>query len=517
MAPLFRRVAAWPGRTLETLERRPGLVALGLAVFYLALTGVLAARRWLWNDELYTFYIARLPGLAATWDALMTGAEQLPPLVYVVTRWSHTIFGTSELATRLPAVLGFGVMTICLFRVVARRTSPLFAALAGLFPLASGAFPYAYEARPYGLVLGCAGLALLAWQAATEPERQPWALVGLGGSLAAATSLHYYAVLLVSPLAFGELVRTLRRRRVDYPVWAAFVAAAVPLAAFLPLIRSARRYAGGFWAPADWATVGGVYAFLLDPARGPLDALLVLAALAALGRVVTPGIRARETHLALPAHEAAAALGFVALPVVALVLAYPSTGVLSARYVLPTIVGFALLFGWTTDVLCGGRGLPAAALALVVGVTVLQFQADERFRISRDIADRAQTLRFLARHAQDDLPIVVASQHTFVQLAHYASPELGQRLRYLADPEAALRRFGHNAGERGVLELRRWAALDVQEYRVAIGSGLPFLVYDTQGGRGSWLLDALETDRLPTEGRAADGRRVLLLVRPRSP
>jgi hypothetical protein len=180
-------------------------------------------------------------------------------------------------------------------------------------------------------------------------------------------------------------------------------------------------------------------------------------------------------------------------------------------------VGFALLFAWTADALCGGRGLPATALAVVLGVTVLQFQADERFRISRDIADRAQTLRFLARHAPDGLPIVVANQHTFVQLAHYASAELGHRLRYLADPEAALRRFGHNAGERGVLELRHWAALDVQEYRLAIGSGGSFLVYDGQGGRGSWLLDALKADRLPTEVSAEDGRRVLLLVRPRSP
>jgi hypothetical protein len=277
MAPLLLRLAAWPGRALETLERRPGLVAGGLTAFYLALAVVLAARRLLWNDEFYTFHIARLPGLAAIWDALTTGAEQLPPLVYVATRWSQAILGTSELATRLPAVLGFGVMTLCLFRVVAWRASPLFAALAMLFPLASGAFPYAYEARPYGLVLGCAGLALLAWQAATEHARRPLALIGLGGSLAAATSLHYYAVLLVGPLALGELVRSARRRRVDYPVWVAFVAAVVPLAAFLPLIRSARRYAGGSWAPADWATVGGVYAFLLDPARGPLDALLALA------------------------------------------------------------------------------------------------------------------------------------------------------------------------------------------------------------------------------------------------
>jgi hypothetical protein len=111
----------------------------------------------------------------------------------------------------------------------------------------------------------------------------------------------------------------------------------------------------------------------------------------------------------------------------------------------------------------------------------------------------------------------VANQHTFVQLAHYASAELGHRLRYRADPAAALRRFGHNAGERGVLELRHWAALDVQEYRLAIGSGGSFLVYDGQGGRGSWLLDALKADRLPTEVSAEDGRRVLLLVRPRSP
>ena len=112
MAPLLRRLAAWPGRALETLERRPGLVAGGLTAFYLALAVVLAARRLLWNDELYTFHIARLPGLAAIWDALTTGAEQLPPLVYVAWRDRAALSVKEALIGFAPAIAWLAFATV---------------------------------------------------------------------------------------------------------------------------------------------------------------------------------------------------------------------------------------------------------------------------------------------------------------------------------------------------------------------------------------------------------------------
>src|SRR5262245_7481376 len=57
----------------------------GFSTLYLSSTFVLASRKLMWNDEFFTFYISRLPNVSELWSALMTGADQIPPLFYLIT------------------------------------------------------------------------------------------------------------------------------------------------------------------------------------------------------------------------------------------------------------------------------------------------------------------------------------------------------------------------------------------------------------------------------------------------
>src|SRR5204863_4848835 len=140
------------------------------------------------------------------------------------------------------------LMTICVFAFVARRASPLYGLVAALFPIATSAYGYAYEARAYGLVLGFTASALLCWQVAAEGgHRRLLAAVGTGASLIGAVATHYYAVLVVIPLAAGELVRWRQRDRVDWLTAGAIGLAFAPLVAFGPLIRDASNYSTTFW------------------------------------------------------------------------------------------------------------------------------------------------------------------------------------------------------------------------------------------------------------------------------
>ena len=99
----------------DQIEKKRVWFLAGFSILYLAVTGLLASQKPLWNDELYTLYIARLPSMTDVWDALSTGAEQLPPFFYVLTRASLALFGTNELSLRLPEVIGFWIMGLCLF------------------------------------------------------------------------------------------------------------------------------------------------------------------------------------------------------------------------------------------------------------------------------------------------------------------------------------------------------------------------------------------------------------------
>ena len=259
------------------LQPRRGLAArvsrlaahrwLGLLAFsaiYLSATVILAGRRPLWNDEIYTYEFTQTRGVGGLWRALETGADQAPPLSYLLTRASFGAFGVSRLTIRLPEIVAFLLFCVCMYLFVARRTNRLYGLVAMLLPTLTAAYYYASEARAYAFVLGFGALALVCWQLATEGVSRRITVVGLALSLALATSSHYYAVLLLVPLGLGELTRALTVRRIDAWVWVAFTGALVPLVALIQLVRAAHRYSADFWGRPSWSDAPKFYSFLLD-------------------------------------------------------------------------------------------------------------------------------------------------------------------------------------------------------------------------------------------------------------
>jgi 4-amino-4-deoxy-L-arabinose transferase-like glycosyltransferase len=255
-------------RTLVAWAQRPaGRGAIGVVAFgalYSVATGVVAARRPLWNDELYTYHFARVPHLADLWRALQTGADQAPPLGYLLTRASLDLFGTSRLSLRLPELVAFFVLCVCMYVFVARRTNELYGLIAMLLPSVTAAYYYASEARAYALVLAFGALALVSWQLATEGARRRLTVPGLFVALFLATSSHYYAVLLLVPLMLGELTRSAFLRKADWQVWLAFSGSLLPFVVFIQLVRASHGFAADFWGRPRWPDVLSFFSFLLD-------------------------------------------------------------------------------------------------------------------------------------------------------------------------------------------------------------------------------------------------------------
>src|SRR5690349_11858960 len=139
-------------RALERLEQSPWLLLGCVSVIYFAATVALASKKQFWIDELITFYISRQPGFSDVWQVLLTGADMMGPLFYVVTRTFTGVFGDGLLALRVPEMLGFWAMCASLFFFVRRRSSTTHAIVAMLLPMLAASFYYAYEARSYGLV-----------------------------------------------------------------------------------------------------------------------------------------------------------------------------------------------------------------------------------------------------------------------------------------------------------------------------------------------------------------------------
>lgn len=511
---LLKRLEHLAWALSDQLEKGKLWLLCCFSILYLVVTCLFASRKLMWNDELYTFYIAQLPTMSDVWSALLTGVEVLPPFFYVATRTSFALFGVNHLSIRLPEVLGFWVMSLCLFQFVSKRSSALHGLVAMLFPLVTGAYYYASEARPYGLVLGCGGLALLAWQSAAEGYSRKLALLGLTGSLAVATSSHYYAVLLLFPLAMGELVRSRGRRRLDLPIWLAFGLAMAPLLLFLPLIERGKTYTRHFWAPLHWGGIPDSYSSLLAPAVVPLVAMLIVAAVYVKAHPFDPSRRQQAYRPLPPSHELAAALGFVALPAVAVILAKLLTGVFTDRYALPAVLGFSILLAFATYRSTDGRALIGATLVLsLCGWFVLMEARNYRREVSTSMG-QAETCKFLQSVGESSLPIVASNAHTFMALTHYAPCDLALHLVYLADPEASLRYLGHNTIDRGMLDLMKpWFHLNVEEYSPYVATQQRFLVYGDLWPY-SWLLSELTAAGMRIEVRGRHGNDLLLLVSP---
>jgi len=508
--PFTQQVDVYAKIFIAQLEKKKLWFLCLVSILYLIVTGLLAWEKLLWNDELFTLYISRLSTLDDVWSALMTGAEQLPPFFYVITRTSFALFGLNNISIRLPEVLGFWVMSLCLFRFVSVRSSALYGYVAMLFPLVTGAYSYAYEARPYALVLGFSGLALVCWQSAADRRRRKFSLICLTLSLAAAVSNHYYAVFVFLPLALGELVRSFSLRRVDTPIWGAFGVAVTPLLLFLPLIERARNYSLAFWAQTDWMAITKFYYFLLAPALLPLMVIPVLLVL----DPATHGQHQRSRSAA-PLHEMVAAFGFITIPVVAFILAKLVTGAFTDRYALPAVIGFSIFIAFAAYKLLDGRAIMAAALLLslcggFMMMAVKSFQETVAARMRQ-----AETNKFLQSERESGLPIVVSDPHTFIMLAHYGSQDVASRVLYLADPAASLRYLGHNSVEKGMLDLQKpWFHLPIEEYGPFVASRPRFFVYGSPGHFLNWLMTDLATSRRRIELRGKNKDSLLFLVSP---
>ena len=495
----------------EQCEIRKLWLLCGFSVVYWISTCLLALRKLIWNDELFTLYTSRLPKISDIWASLLTGADQISPLFPLITRASFSLFGVNSLSVRLPEVLGFWVMSLCLFHFVCKRSSALHGCAAMLLPLVTAAYEYAYEARPYGVVLGFSGLSLVFWQSAADGHYRKISLIGLALALAAAVSAHYYAILLFVPLALGELACSISRRRLHLGVWVAFGSALLPLLLFLPLLESAAGYSGAFWARPNWRSLPEFYYFLLTPALLPLVSVLLFSAIYAVPDVAGDNLRTGEPRRTPPFYEIIAAFGFVGIPVVAVVLGIFVTHAFTYRYALPAVAGFGILFAFAAYGMLHGRAIIGVLLVIALCGGFMMLVVHRLGNMTAAAQELAETYRFLQSPNETTLPIVAADLHTFMRLKYYAPQGVGSRLVYLADPKASLKYLGYDTVDRGILDLEPWFRLNVREYGPYVMSQRRFFVYG-QPGFLNWLFYELPKANVRIELKARNGDNLLFLV-----
>jgi hypothetical protein len=532
--------AAGTSNSIEPLNKKGDqyAVLIGLFLIYGITTAIRSMRKF-WYDELFTFHMSQRPGAFGFWAAVKGGADFNPPLGYMVTKAFQFLFGNLELPTRMPALFGFFIMSLCLYRFIARRSTPAFGYVAAVLPWCSGAYFLASQARAYGLVLGFAGLALVCWQEAASEDvhsekksgrgKRAWSLLGLCLSLTAALLSHCYASLILFPFGIAELVRQYRGGRFDPTMWVAVLAPAGCVAVYFPLLSNLKSMVShNYLFDVPWTAWPLMYGDMLVPLLWPLAISAIVVALPAFSpSLSTSTDRAiKNNSSGVLWHEWAIAGGFALVPAVAVGLAKIASAPFFPRYGAPGAIGCSLLF----TLYLRWRRTPARAASIVTVVFLACYAAVFGTYIYDTLVPKptaeAASLERRERHkdpfeVKPELPFVVASALEFLEIDHYAKPDLAARLYYLTDENAALEYTQTDGFNNGFPRLQKWFPMRAKlaPYQTFIREHQHFLVYGLYAFPSDWVIKKLIDDgadvRLISDAEGGYGDNLLFEVTPK--
>ena len=468
------------------------LIIVALVVVYLVVTVQLARAKLIWTDEFFTLYLSRL-SLRELWSALLTGGDQHPPPFYLAHHFFLSLFGEQSWALRLPSILGFLLMMVCVYRFVAKRTSPVYGIVAMVMPLVTSVHDYSYEARGYSLLTGFLALAVVCWQQVGEKRRSVVAPLGLAIALMGAVASHYYSILLLPALAASEVVRSFRLKSVNLAVWLAMCASIIPLLAFSPLLRASSRFAGTFWAKAS---LFEIHLFYKNVLASGATCLLCGLAVAGLYRMIfdrRQNTTDKESN-AFPVDEIVLGATFAAAPFAVYMFGKTVTGVFAWRYAMGGIIGLAILFGFFCFRFFRGSRVAAFLFVLVaVGYFVVTGQVKKR-TLEYEQSDLMRLSGWLALKVPASERLVIGDSKFFYALSYYGPRATKRRLIYLVDPERSLKYLQHDTVERSLWALNPWFGLNVKPYGSFFAKDRTAMVWSGVSPEWSWLPSALIDD-----------------------
>ena len=491
------------------------LLAFGVIVLTAVLSLLWSHARLLWQDEFLSFFSDSARSAAEVVRIqLHTPISLDPPTYHLLSHFSMTMIGRNAIALRLPALLGFLLMELAIYALVSRLASARAAIIAMSLPLVTASFRYSVEGRPYGLLLGLYAIALLCWYAAQDSATANHSrisrnryLFGLFLSIALAITSHYFGVLILVPVACGELARIIERRRIDWPVIVAIAAGAATALVILPFRHALAPYRAHYYIN----NVGirdisqGYRELFVMYTQWPIAAQR-LTAVALVAGVIVLAWAGRRRFLNRPAGEPAslwiALLAFVVLPFFSFLFGRFITHTMEVRYVAATIIPFAVVIGLVLERALRSTKLfallEAHILLAAVSITVVQICAARKDAASllASMSIPAELQQELDSHPSEHL--YTQSLSDFFLNTYYArSPDLARRLVLVYDEPREVHWLGHNTNAITAIYLGRFSTLSVIPYCQFLQQNHPLLIVypDTW----SWISDEMTETGVPTK------------------
>ena len=478
----------------------------------------------------------------------------LDPLVFHLLAHAATkLFGPTALALRLPSIVGFLLMQLCIFFAARRIANSRVALVAMAFPALTATLFFAPEARPYGLLLGLYALAFVAWQSATRSTKKdvilseasrsdaqskdprisfatprPLSLILLALAIALALNTHYFGVLILIPIVLAELARTLSRRRFDIPMAAAILLGAAAIVFALPFQHAAGEFrkhyynAGAISLRAITQAYRSLFVnYTTQPlALQRLEALLL--SLFAIALILISIRRIRSREISLPSPELVFLLALAALPLFGVLLAIFVTHSIEVRYVLAAIIPIAIFFAlaiepWlryslVRDSQLRTRLSATALLAFAILLAGFIRIRDEQAKSSATLAQLVLPPAFKTQLlALPDSHLYIQDMGHFELASYYQpDPDVRRRIALLYSRDEELKYDRHDTASLTAEHMQHFTAFPIVPYaQLKATPGDHMLILYHSGW--DWTDQALAADHslLTPLGPALDGDAVL--------
>jgi hypothetical protein len=391
-----------------------------LTILYVAAIAI-GNRRYVWFDELFTFNIARSASLQQLWSRELT-FDCNPPAIYLLSRGSMAIFGPTPLGLRFPSMVEFYFGSMAILLYVRRKAGIAFATFAVLLLWAAGpTLYYAVEARPYALVFLSFSCLLLSWDTAIRAQPRRLAIFGVAISTLALAAAHIFSPFTLYAFIVAEIIRFSRRRKPDYPLWAALLIPMLAMAVYLPLIHSC----GGIVFPIH-ASYNTIALFFENIFGSPIISAALLAVL------LIPTTKGRDTTTRILKEEIALLVCLFFSPILLNLLLMHRQATFYDRYCLATqvviLVAFAILIPFRIGL--NRRAGYVGSMLLVLFILKIQL-------FHTMFYPRPQNAAFLGT-IDPNLPLVIGEGQVFVEMNRYENSRLLSRLFFLKDQQASM-------------------------------------------------------------------------------
>ena len=413
---------------------------------------LISAKKFFWNDELYSYYLLADPSFTHMLGAFHDKINNTPPLYFILGWLWARAFGSTELSLRLFSCLGMCIACVTVWLTL-RRTYNFWSAAIGtlsVFCTSELILSQNAEARMYGLFMALCALALLQFDINNRISNCSfWTLFSNAFIHAAIVHTHLFGLFYSGAIVCSQIVRDRYFKIFRPKLYLSIALSWVSIILYLPsFINQADAGNPRTWLPTP------LLVDLIDLLIFPPSSFLKLVVLPFLILVSALSIilykteepqtsqveRQNQQKFAPEKSLLIFSYAFLSVPVLIWIISRTLKPIFLDRYMIPTAISWSILLAYLSSRIVDNNSITSKFLAVaqksipLLALTAILLVYPIRYANSLQ-KEQVPGLND-NKYGDKNLPIVVQFSHDFLKRLQYSPYR--NRYFFILDWQAAV-------------------------------------------------------------------------------